>query len=180
LESDPQSDNLRDGLAVLKELAGGKPPDAASLETAASALAALVEQHGATGALDDKAETSALLAVALRIRAGLADEPNRRAALQRAHEYALKARDHAIKAAEKGGVNDVNLAAYVRATNEAAECALTLGEADSSDEGSKLLGEAADYFAEAATGYRRLRRENDAHLAGIKALEARSRRALRT
>ena len=174
------SDDLLEGLAAVERLARGELPDAASIELAASALATLVERNGAAGARDEQAQTAALLATALRIGAGLADGDSHNAAFLRAHEGAVKARDQAIEAATKNGVNNVNLTAYVRATSEAALCALALGEAVSPAEGTALLTEAADLFAEAGAGYRRLGREGNAKHAEIKALEARSRRALRS
>jgi len=120
-----------------------------------------------------------MLATLRRTAAELADETVAQPAYLDGYRQAVAAREHAIEAAEKGGVNNVNTGAYVRATHEAGRCALALGMADASAEGTRLLSEAADFFGEAAAGHRRLGSEDGAKLAGIQAVEARSRRALR-
>jgi hypothetical protein len=145
----------------------------------ASAVETLIEHYDAGGVLDRKAEASAMLATVMRIGAGLCHEDRRQASLRGAHDQALKACDHSIEAATKGAVNNANLAAYVRALDEAAQTALALGEADASAEGTELLAEAATRFGEAASGHRRLGRDADARQAEIKSLEARAKRALR-
>jgi hypothetical protein len=179
LQTDQPSDKLHDALAVIEGLNSGAAPDSQSIKRVASAFETLIEQYDAEGALDRKAEASAMLATMLRIGAGLNHE-DRREALVRAHDHAVKACNHAIEAATKASVPHANLAAYVRALDEAAQTALALGEADASAEGTGLLAEAATRFGEAAAGHRRLGRDGEARQAEIKALEARSKRALRT
>jgi hypothetical protein len=173
LQTDQPSDKLHDALAVIEGLNSGAAPDSQSIKRVASAFETLIEQYDAEGALDRKAEASAMLATMLRIGAGLNHED------RRAHDHAVKACNHAIEAATKASVNHANLAAYVRALDEAAQTALALGEADASAEGTGLLAEAATRFGEAAAGHRRLGRDGEARQAEIKALEARSKRALR-
>lgn len=172
-------DTLQDALTIIGRLNSGIAPDLHSMTQVASAFETLIEHYGADGALDNKAEASAMLATVLRIGAGFVHEDGRRASLRGAYDQALQACDHAIEAATKGAVNDVNLAAYVRSLDEAAQTALALGEPDESAEGTGLLAEAATHFAEAAAGYRRLGREGEAKHAEIKALEVRSKRAQR-
>jgi hypothetical protein len=170
---------LRDALTVVERLSSGTPPDSDSIANVATAFETLIELYEADGALDKKAEASAMLATALRIGAGLTDGDSRQSSLRRAYQHALKACDHAVEAATKDAVNNVNLAAYVRALDEAAQTALALGEADLSAAGTRLLAEAAKNFGEAAAGYRRLGRNGDAKAAEMKSLAARANAALR-
>jgi hypothetical protein len=179
LQTDQPSDKLRDALAVVEGRNSGAAPDAQSRSRVAPAFETLIEHCDAKGLLDNKAEASAMLATVLRIGADLAHEDRRRASLRAAHDHALKTCEHAVEAATKGSVNKANLAAYIRALEEAAQTALALGEADASAEGTSLLADAANRFGEAAAGHRRLGRDGEARLAEIKALEARSKRALR-
>jgi hypothetical protein len=179
LQTDQPSDKLRDALAVVEGLSSGAEPDAQSMVRVASAFETLIEHYDAQGLLDNKAEASAMLATVLRIGAGLASDDRRQASLRGAHDHALKACEHAVEAATKVSVNNANLAAYVRALEEAAQTALALGEADASTEGTSLLADAASRFGEAAAGHRRLGRDGEARQAEIKALEARSKGALR-
>lgn len=168
-----------DALAALAALRRGEPVDAASIAAVVAGFRDLVAQHAQAGDLAARCEASAWLATALRMEAALAPAPERQAAYERTHGAASAARDHAIEAATTLGVDDANTAAYVRATDEAARAALVIGEGDPSDRGADLLREAAEYFGEAAAGYRRLRRNEDAARAEIQALEARAKRARR-
>jgi len=171
---------IPDALAALAALMRGEPVDAASIAAVVAGFRDLVERHAQAGDLAAQCEASAWLATALRMEAALAPAPERQAAYERAHAAAGAARDHAIEAATTLGVNDANMAAYVRATDEAARAALVIGEGDPSDRGADLLQEAAGHFGEAAAGYRRLHRDEDAARAEIQALEARAKRARRS
>lgn len=170
-------DVLNRGLAAVTRLAAGETPDGVSLDAAAEALAAVRDACLPDGKLDDAAEADAWRATALRQKAELpgAGQDD----LLVAHAAAMAAQALAIRAAEAGGVTDRNLAAYVRTLDDAGASALALGLADLTPLGTARLGEAAESFGEAATGHRRLGNAARAEAAQIKALAARSARALR-
>jgi hypothetical protein len=169
---------IRKGRSAIIALERGAVPTDRLVLAAIAAMAATAELHGEGGRRDEQAEASAQRARLIRTLAGLSNRADPVAGLRAALRAANEARDLAVKAGEFG-VNDVNLSAYVAATNEAAICNLDLGRGDPSDDGTAHLAEAADFFGEVAAGYRRLGRTEPAGIAQIKALEARAERALR-
>ncbi len=169
---------IRKGRSAIVALERGAVPTDRLVLAAIAAMAATAELHAEGGRRDERAEASAQRAKLIRILAGLAGRADPVAGLRAALRAANEARDLAVKAG-KFGVNDVNLAAYVTATNEAALCNLDLGRGDPSDAGTLHLAEAADFFGEVATGYRKLGRADPASVAQLKAVEARGERALR-
>ena len=169
---------IRKGRSAIIALERGAVPTDRLVLAAIAAMAATGELHGEAGRRDERAEAAANRARLIRTLAGLPNRADPAAGLRAACRAAMEARGLAITAGEFG-VNDVNLLAYVKATNEAALCNLDLGRDDTSGEGTAHLAEAAQMFGEAAAGYRKLGRTSEAEVATLQALEARASRTLR-
>jgi hypothetical protein len=177
--SRPAAEVIRKGMSALRALERGEGPNDRLLIAAIEAMAATMAQHRGTGQRDLVARAAANKARLVRTLAGLPNRADPGATLRAALAAATEARDLAIAAAKAGGVNDDNLAAYVIATDEAAQAALDLGQADPGAAGTAHLDQAAAWFGEAEAGYRRLGQQNEARAAALRAVEARGRRALR-
>ena len=169
---------IRKGRSAIVALERGAVPTDRLVLAAIAAMAATAEMHAEGGRRDDQAEASAQRARLIRTLAGLPGRADPVAGLRAALRAATEAQVLAVKAGEYG-VNPVNLAAYVTATIEAGQCSLALGRDNPSPEGTAHLAKAADFFAEAAAGYRKLGRSAEAETAALTALEARATRALR-
>ena len=169
---------VRKGRSAIVALERGTAPTDRLVLAAIAAMAATSELHAEGGRRDEAAEAQAQRARLIRMLAGLPNRADPVAGLRAALRAAMDARGMAL-AAGKYGVNPVNLSAYVTATNEAAQCSLALGNDDPTPEGNAHLARAADFFGEAATGYRKMGRTAEAEVASLKALEARATSALR-
>ena len=169
---------IRKGRSAIIALERGAVPTDRLVLAAIAAMSATAEMHAEGGRRDERAEASAQRARLIRTLAGLPNRADPVAGLRAALRAANEARALAVTAGEYG-VNPVNLAAYVTATNEAATCNLALAQGDASPAGAVHLAQAADFFAEAAAGYGRLGRAGEADTATLMALEARATFALR-
>ena len=174
----PASQIIREGLAALGQLGRGAEVTGRRLMAGLDAMTAMAAKHGTAGLWDAQAEALAQRARLVRMLAGLQGRADPMAGYAAAHRSASDARDAAQRAAERGGVNPVNLAAYVTALEEIGLAALELGK-DPSPQGRTRLGEAAECFSEAAVGHGKLGHADAATLAEVRALEARAEWALR-
>ncbi len=170
----PSSQIIRAGQAAMAQLGRGNPATARRLMAALDAMTLLAAQHGSAGKRDQQAGALAERARLVRMLAELPGRADPGAGHTAALRAATEAAALAMKAAEAGGVNDVNLSAYVVATDERGLCALELGRSS----GKEQLTQAAGWLAEAEAGYRRLGRDGPADTAGLGALEAQSLAAL--